>query len=122
LIAWTTTPWTLPSNLAAAVNPEFEYVTILDETKNKKYILAESRLKEVIKQTKIKYKVLDKCLGKQLIGKKYVPLFNYFKDLGEGEGKCFRIIEGKFVTKDTGTGIVHCAPAFGDEDYQVCIA
>jgi isoleucyl-tRNA synthetase len=49
LVAWTTTPWTLPSNLAAAVNPELEYVTILDETKNKKYILAEARLKEVIK-------------------------------------------------------------------------
>ena len=56
-----------------------------------------------------------------LIPKKYIPLFDYFKQLGEGDGKCFRIIEGKFVTKDAGTGVVHCAPAFGEEDYKVCI-
>ena len=60
-IAWTTTPWTLPSNLALAVNPDFTYLKIVDEDKNKTYILAESRLKDVLKQTNIKkHKVIDK--------------------------------------------------------------
>jgi len=56
-----------------------------------------------------------------LLGKKYVPLFDYFKEMGEGEGKCFRVIKGSFVTNDTGTGIVHCAPGFGEDDYRVCV-
>jgi isoleucyl-tRNA synthetase len=81
-IAWTTTPWTLPSNLALAINPTFTYVKILDEEKNKTYILAESRLKEVLKQANIKkHKVLEKIPGTQLEGKKYVPLYEYFGDM-----------------------------------------
>lgn len=121
LIAWTTTPWTLPSNLACAVNPDFVYLKIKDEDKDKIYILAEPRLKDVLKQTNIKkHKVLEKLKGKDLIGKKYVPLFDYFKEKAD-EG-CFVVVEGKFVTKDAGTGIVHCAPGFGEDDYAVCIA
>lgn len=58
--------------------------------------------------------------GKDLVGKEYVPLFDYFKELREQ--KCFTIIEGKFVTKDAGTGVVHCAPGFGEEDYNACLA
>lgn len=120
LIAWTTTPWTLPSNLACAVNPEFDYVKIKDEEKDKMYIVAECRLKEVLKQTKIKtHTVLAKMKGKDLVGKQYVPLFDYFKEMKEQ--KCFTIVDGKFVTKDAGTGIVHCAPGFGEDDYAICI-
>jgi len=120
LIAWTTTPWTLPSNLACAVNSEFEYLKIKDEDSGKIYILAESRLKDVLKQTYIKkHTVLEKMKGKDLIGKKYVPLFDYFNYMTENN--CFTIIEGKFVTKDAGTGIVHCAPGFGEEDYKACL-
>jgi isoleucyl-tRNA synthetase len=79
LIAWTTTPWTLPSNLALAVNPEFTYLKIKDEEKGKVYILAEPRLKEVLKQANIKkHTVIEKMKGKDLVGKQYVPLFDYF--------------------------------------------
>ena len=120
LIAWTTTPWTLPSNCAAAVNPEFEYLKIKDEDTNRVLIVAECRLKEVLKQMKIKkHTVVAKMLGKELVGKAYVPLFDCFKHL-EAQ-KCFTIIGGSFVTKDAGTGIVHCAPGFGEEDYNACI-
>ena len=120
LIAWTTTPWTLPSNLAAAVNVDFAYHKILDEETEKVYIVAECRLKDVVKQNKIKkHKVLEKMKGKDLVGKAYVPLFDFFKDWEKQ--KCFTIVAGKFVTKDAGTGIVHCAPGFGPDDYQVCL-
>jgi len=120
LIAWTTTPWTLPSNLACAVNPDFIYLKVLDEEKDKTYLIAEARLKDVLKQTNIKkHKILEKIKGKELVGKRYTPLFNYMDHMKE---TCFKVIEGKFVTKDTGTGIVHCAPGFGEEDYNACVA
>jgi isoleucyl-tRNA synthetase len=63
---------------------------------------------------------LEKIKGKDLVGKEYVPLFNFFEELKEQ--KCFTIVAGSFVTKDAGTGIVHCAPGFGEEDYNVCVA
>ena len=120
LMAWTTTPWTLPSNLAAAVNPDFVYLKIKDEDKNKIYIVAECRLKETCKQANIKkHTVIEKIKGKELVGKAYIPLFNYFESWKEQ--KCFTIIPGKFVTKDAGTGVVHCAPGFGEEDYKACL-
>ena len=120
LIAWTTTPWTLPSNLALAVNPEFVYIKVLDEEKNITYLFAESRLKDVLKQTNIKkHKIIEKIKGADIVGKEYMPLFPYFNHLKD---KCFRVLAGKFVTKDAGTGIVHCAPGFGEDDYAVCIA
>lgn len=73
-----------------------------------------------MKQCNIKkHKILEKIKGADLVGKAYVPLFDYFKDMSKS--KCFTIIGGKFVTKDAGTGIVHCAPGFGEEDYKVCV-
>ena len=83
----------MPSNLACAVNPDFEYLKIRDDDKANIYILAESRLKDVLKQTNIKnHTVLEKIQGKDLIGKQYVPLFDYFKD--RAEQKCFTVVEG----------------------------
>tara|TARA_B110000285_G_C15128541_1_gene621916 strand:+ start:77 stop:982 length:906 start_codon:yes stop_codon:yes gene_type:complete len=121
LVAWTTTPWTLPSNLAVAVNPEFTYLKIHDTEKDKVYLVAEPRLKDVLKQCKIKtHKVLEKLKGKDLVGKAYTPLFDYFKS--KAEDGCFRVIPGDFVTTDAGTGVVHCAPGFGEQDYAVCVA
>jgi len=121
LLAWTTTPWTLPSNLACAVHPDFTYLRVHDEDKDQIYLVAEPRLKDVVKQTKLKkHKVLGKLKGKELIGKEYVPLFDYFKD--HDSQKCFTVVEGKFVTKDAGTGVVHCAPGFGEDDYSACLA
>jgi isoleucyl-tRNA synthetase len=113
LVAWTTTPWTLPSNLACAVNPGFTYLKIHDTEKDKIYLVAEPILKDVCKQTKIKsHKVLDKIKGADLVGKAYTPLFDYFKDMNKQ--KCFTVIAGDFVTADAGTGVVHCAPGFGE--------
>jgi isoleucyl-tRNA synthetase len=123
LMAWTTTPWTLPSNLACAVNPNFEYLKIKDEEKNKVFIVAQCRLAEVLKQNKIKkHTVVGKMMGKDLVGKKYTPLYQYFASWGDAPRNCFRVIEGTFVTTDAGTGVVHCAPGFGEEDYKACLA
>ena len=119
-VAWTTTPWTLPSNLALAVNPEFTYLKIKDEEHDRMLIVAEPRLKDVCKQNKIKkHTVVDKMKGTDLVGIKYIPPFDYFKNLGEGEKGCFRVIGASFVDASTGTGIVHQAPGFGEDDYNL---
>jgi len=85
LVAWTTTPWTLPSNLAAAVNPDFDYIKLLNEESGKTYIIADCRLKEFKKDNKQmkKLKTLEKFKGTTLVGKRYTPLFDYFKDRSE---------------------------------------
>lgn len=120
LVAWTTTPWTLPSNLALCVNPEFEYVKIYDEKKDMNFILLESLLKTLYKKpASEKFKVVEKIKGKDLVGLKYEPLFPYFKE--QMAATAFRVISGDYVTSDSGTGIVHNAPSFGEEDYQVCL-
>lgn len=119
-VAWTTTPWTLPSNLVIAVNPKLDYVSILDEEAKMTYVVAESRKKEFIKQAKIKKsKVLGKKKGSEYEGTQYVPLFNYFEK--NRENGCFRVFAEDYVTADDGTGIVHCAPGFGEEDFKVCV-
>lgn len=120
-IAWTTTPWTLPSNLAVAVNPKLNYVRWKDNDSQKVYICMKDRLDYVLKQGKVKkHTVMEEFKGATLVGKRYKPLFNYFE--GRAEDGCFKVLPGAFVTKDTGTGIVHCAPGFGEDDYQVCLA
>lgn len=122
LIAWTTTPWTLPSNLALCVNPDMEYITVLDAKTSRHYIFAEARLDEVYKNhAKEKtppFSIVSKCKGTDLAGKKYVPLFPYFL---EKEPNAFRVIVDKYVTSDSGTGVVHCAPGFGEDDNRVCL-
>ncbi|KAL6940355.1 isoleucine--tRNA ligase [Hanseniaspora vineae] len=119
-VAWTTTPWTLPSNMSLCVNEDFEYVKIYDEKRDKYFILMESLIKTLYKKpAQEKYKVVQKYKGKDLVGMKYKPLFPYFvEDFGE---KAFRIISDTYVTNDSGTGIVHNAPAFGEEDYNACL-
>lgn len=119
-IAWTTTPWTLPSNLALAVNKAGDYVIFLDEATNKKYICMKERLQYVAKNAHIKkHKVLEEFKGEAIVGTEYTSLFNYFEDRRQ-EG-CFRVIHSDHVTTDTGTGIVHMAPGFGEDDYLACI-
>ncbi|KAL4347207.1 hypothetical protein GQ457_17G001290 [Hibiscus cannabinus] len=148
-VAWTTTPWTLPSNLALCVNANFVYVKVRNKYSGKIYVVAESRLSELptekpksnstngpsgdSKKSKSKgssgektkdsaadsYEVLEKFSGASLVGKKYEPLFNYFLEFLDA---AFRVIADNYVTDDSGTGIVHCAPAFGEDDYRVCIA
>ena len=121
LVAWTTTPWTLPSNVALCVNADFEYVKIHDLTKDCYYILLESLIKSLYKKPKdAKYKIVERIKGKDLVGLEYKPLFPYFASQYEKTG--FRVISDDYVTSDSGTGIVHNAPAFGEDDYNVCLA
>ena len=113
-IAWTTTPWTLPSNLALAVNPKMEYVYVKDKD-GTTYVLAKDLIGEFWK-SEDEYEIVKTVKGKDLEGKKYEPLFDYFKDTENA----FQFILGDFVTAEDGTGIVHTAPNFGEDDYAVC--
>uniref|UniRef100_A0A8C3PZP7 isoleucine--tRNA ligase n=1 Tax=Chrysolophus pictus TaxID=9089 RepID=A0A8C3PZP7_CHRPC len=110
LVAWTTTPWTLPSNLALCVNPELQYVKLRDKATGKIYILMESRLIALYKSDS-EYEILDRFPGIVLKGKKYKPLFEYFiqcKDKG-----AFTVLVDSYVKEEEGTGVVHQAPYFG---------
>ena len=118
LLAWTTTPWTLPSNLALCVNAELDYVTVHDAKTGRHYILAECRLQEFY-GAGAAYTVLERCKGAALVGKRYVPLFDYF--VGK-VASAFRVVADSYVSTDSGTGIVHQAPGFGEDDFRVCLA
>ncbi|CAN1224836.1 Isoleucine--tRNA ligase, cytoplasmic [Linum perenne] len=148
-VAWTTTPWTLPSNLALCVNPTLDYIKVRNKYSGKVYVIAECLLSSIpiekpkssdskTSSSKTKgaktenpmdsYELLERFKGKELVNKKfiinhvhcrYVPLFNYFQEFS---GTAFRVVADSYVTSDRGTGIVHCAPAFGEDDYRVCIA
>lgn len=117
VLAWTTTPWTLIGNVALAVGKEIEYVKVKFDGAN--YILAKGRLEEVFKNKD--YKVLDACKGLDLIGQAYKPLFNYYsedKNL-ENRDNGWKIYAADFVTTEDGTGVVHIAPAFGEDDMNL---
>lgn len=128
VLAWTTTPWTLPGNLLLAVNAEVEYVlinlTVITEeagagdesefTKHDEFlILAKERISEVLKDKKF---IVEKTfLGRDLVGLEYEPLFPYFEDTQ----KAFRVVSAEFVSTGDGTGVVHIAPAYGEDDFNV---
>jgi len=131
-IAWTTTPWTLPSNLALCVHPTMEYVKVLDKKSGKTYIMAKNRMAQMYpimnNKKKWKPKMADELFeiqstlpGSELVGKKYTPIFDFFANTPESENY-FRVLSDTYVTDDAGTGIVHQAPAFGEDDYRVCLA
>ena len=109
-LVWTTTPWTLISNVALAVGPDIDYVKI--KTDDAYLILAKERL-EVIRN---EYEILAEYKGKDLVGQEYEQLFDYVKFDKKG---CY-VIEADFVSTEDGSGIVHTAPAFGADDYEVC--
>ncbi|XP_054136837.1 isoleucine--tRNA ligase, cytoplasmic [Melozone crissalis] len=118
LVAWTTTPWTLPSNLALCVNPELQYVKLRDKATGKIYILMESRLVALYKSDS-EYQILDRFPGIVLKGKKYKPLFEYFIQCKENGA--FTVVVDGYVKEEEGTGVVHQAPYFGADDYRVCM-
>jgi len=113
LLAWTTTPWTLPSNLALAVAPDVSYVRVRHN--GTIFILAEARLGAYEKELE-GAEVLDTVPGSALVGRMYTPMFSYFAD----QPDAFRVIAGDFVTTEDGTGVVHLAPGFGEDDQRVC--
>ena len=110
-LAWTTTPWTLIANVALCVNPELTYVLV--ESMDYKFIMAESLVEKVLGDN---VKVLETYNGSDLVGEKYEQLM----PLVEVEGKCFEIVADNYVSDSDGTGIVHIAPAFGEDDNRVC--
>lgn len=117
LLIWTTTPWTLVSNLAILAGPEIDYVKVREKKSGKFFILGELRLAFCFKDPE-EYEILERFKGKALEGKKYIPPFNYFyKDY---ENNSFRVIMEPQVTLDDGTGLVHAAPAFGELDFYAC--
>ena len=128
-LAWTTTPWTLPSNLGLCMGPKIEYVKILDKESGDYYILAKSRLSAYYKNDS-DYEIIYEKLGSEFLGAEYEPLFPYF-DYLKDPAKCseethqscekgaFRLFNADYVSTEDGTGIVHIAPAFGEEDNKV---
>ena len=113
-LAWTTTPWTLISNLALATKASLDYVKVLDKNSNENYWLCEERLAAVYKDPS-QYEIVSRCKGSDLVGREYEPLFSYFKN----NPNSFRMLNDDYVTTDTGTGIVHLAP-YGEDDFRLC--
>ncbi len=108
LLAWTTTPWTLPGNMALAVGRDIEYAVVLK--KGVRYVLAEEKRESVIPDG-----VVEKTVkGEELIGMEYTPLFPFYKKINSSY--VWKVYGGEFVSKEEGTGIVHIAPAFGEDD------
>jgi len=121
-LAWTTTPWTLPSNLALCVNGKLTYVKFEDENGDF-YICGKKVLHKAKKENTImkgrkgfKCKIVAEFQGAQLVGRQYVPLFSYFAH----RTHCFRVIADDYVTEEDGTGVVHQAPGFGEDDLRAC--
>ena len=116
MLAWTTTPWTLPSNLALAVGPDIEYAVLADAD-GQKYIVADARRtayeKEFADMT-----VIGSMSGRDLVGRRYAPMFDFF----EGTDNAFQVLAAEFVTTEDGTGVVHMAPGFGEDDQVACNA
>ena len=116
LLAWTTTPWTLISNVALAVHPELTYVRLrlLDgegDPEREELIMAEARLSVLGRP----YEVLERFEGRRMVGWAYEPLFTYLQP----DRPCWRVVGAEFVSTEEGTGIVHIAPAFGEEDFEI---
>ena len=141
-VAWTTTPWTIPSHLALAVNPKMAYVTIYDKKTHKNFIIAESNICNLFK-TESDYEIITRCTGEDLVGTEYTQPFSFFEEY-RSQG-AFRVYSDYFVKvsgddeddensvcendtktktktklKPVGTGVVHCAPGFGADDFNMC--
>ena len=120
ILAWTTTPWTLISNLALVVGEAITYVRIREKESGEIYYLARETLGSVYKPSKkqkeLPYEILAEVSGKELVGRRYQPLFPYFADRADA----FRIVADDYVTTEDGTGVVHTAPAYGEDDFRIC--
>lgn len=124
ILAWTTTPWTLPGNTALAVNKDIVYVKVkaVREAREKYFILAKSRYEEYKTYAKdyASFEIVEEFLGEKLVGKSYKPLFDYYKDIDlENKENIWKVWHADFITDDAGTGIAHEAPAFGADDMEL---
>lgn len=132
LLVWTTTPWTLPSNQFAAVHPELTYAIVSDPENGQKLILAEALVGPISAKVKRELSVVETLSGRELLGRRYTPPFPYYyAKAGERQARlreggsqhiAWRVVAADFVTVDSGTGVVHQAPAFGEIDYDVLLA
>jgi isoleucyl-tRNA synthetase len=120
ILAWTTTPWTLLGNVALAVGSDIKYVKIEKQDQGDggvvKFILAKDRLKDIFKDQE--FTVLDEFLGQVLVGREYKPLFEIDKSI-KNAGNGWKVVSADFVTTEDGTGVVHIAPAFGEDDMKL---
>jgi isoleucyl-tRNA synthetase len=133
LVIWTTTPWTLPSNMFAAVHPDIEYAYCSDEENGEQLIVAAALVAALSDKMKRTWKVLRTVKGSELVGKHYQPPMDYYSrslastvgKLNDAPGKTqkiyWRVVAANFVTLDSGSGLVHIAPAFGEVDYELMI-
>jgi len=119
LLIWTTTPWTLPENLAICAGENVDYVVVRDLTDEAKpcYVIAEARLGSIFRKEGT-FEIAAKMKGSALRGWTYAPLFPYFSDLAS-QG-CFTVLNDDYVSTDDGVGLVHIAPAYGEDDFRVC--
>ena len=132
LVVWTTTPWTLPSNQFAAVNSNLEYSYCADSETNETIVIATSLVQSLAEKTKRTLTILKTVKGSGLIDLQYTPPFSYYYDkqsteeaelkAGGKQRPSWRVVGASFVTIDSGTGIVHMAPPFGEADYEVLVA
>jgi isoleucyl-tRNA synthetase len=114
LLIWTTTPWTLPSNQAVAVNPQVEYVQVRAPD-GRRYVLAKARLSAYAREFGDEPEILGSYTGEDLLGTRYLPPFPYFMD-EDNVRNAFQVLPGEFVSTEDGTGIVHMSPAYGEDD------
>jgi len=132
LLVWTTTPWTLPSNQFAAVREDLDYAVVGVEGEERKLVLAAALVEEVAGKAKRRLVVERTVRGSELVGLRYLPPFDYYyRRQGQRQGRlrsggkqhiAWRVVAADFVTVDTGTGVVHQAPAFGEVDYELLLA
>ncbi|MCA9103212.1 MAG: isoleucine--tRNA ligase, partial [Planctomycetales bacterium] len=137
LLVWTTTPWTLPSNQFVAVDPALTYAVVSVEGEKaqgeeRKLVIAEALVETIAEKAKSEFAVEKTCTGADLVGRRYCPPFDYYYgELGDTRGKltaggeqnvAWRVVGADFVTTESGTGLVHQAPAFGEVDYEVLVA
>jgi isoleucyl-tRNA synthetase len=120
LLIWTTTPWTLPSNLAVAVGRDIDYVRVKSKDDGHTYIVAKALADKVFKHG---HEILGELKGLDLLGKSYEPIYStvdYARILGDAAKTCFRVIASDHVTVEDGVGLVHMAPSFGVDDFEAC--
>lgn len=122
-LIWTTTPWTLPANSAIAVGPEIDYVTVVPaegKLAGERVIIAQALLGNYAAELGENPEVVSTCKGRDLVGKAYYPIFDYFIGKDAPGEKAWHILAADYVTTEDGTGLVHLAPAFGEDDMIAC--